>query len=160
MDANRRQLLATTALTLTPELERAIVESWQDLMPATSAWTVAERGRAREAIRAVLEGVAGVIAQGDLDDISWNRVRTLVLAHGTTAPEEAEALVRTIRVPGVEVLLHRLDKAVGLSGDERWTLQVQVGWFCDQLTREREDLDPEAMLHLLADLERDGPDLA
>jgi hypothetical protein len=160
MDAQRRQLLATTAMALLPELERAIVESWQDLLPAASAWTVAERGRARAAIRAVLEGISGVIAQGDLDDRSWERVRLLVLAHGKVEPEEAEALVRTVRVPGVELLLHRLDDEVGLNGDERWTLQVQVGWFCDQLTREREDLKPDAMLQLLADLERDGPDMA
>lgn len=160
MDAHRRQLLATTAMALLPELERAIIESWQDLLPVAAAWTVAERGRAREAIRAVLEGVAGIIAQGDLDDRSWEHIRSLLLAHGRTPPEEAEALVRSVRVPGVEVLLHRLDDAVGLSGDERWTLQVQVGWFCDQLTREREEFDPKALVRLLADLERDGPDLA
>lgn len=160
MDAQRRQILASTALSLLPGLERAIIESWRDLLPAASAWTVAERGEAREAIRAILRGVAGVIAQGDLDDRSWEDVRAMVLAQGRATPEEGEALVRTVRVPGVEALLHRLDEEVGLTGDERWTLQVQIGWFCDQLTRDREDFDPQAMQELLGDLERDGPDLA
>lgn len=160
MDAQRRQVLASTALSLLPELERVIIDSWRDLLPAAAAWTVAERGQAREAIRAVLRGVAGVIAQGDLDDRTWDDIRALVLAGGRAAPEEAEPLVRTVRVPGVEALLHRLDEEVGLSGDERWTLQVQIGWFCDQLTRDREDFDPQAMQELLGDLEHDGPDLA
>lgn len=159
MDARRRQTLATATVALLPELERAVIETWPELLPQASGWTVAERGRAREAVRASLQGIAGVIAQGDLDDRTWQRIQATVLAEGRATPEEAEALLRTVRVPGVELLLQRLDEMMHLTGDERWTLQIQAGWLCDQLTREREDFDPLALQRLLADLERDGPDL-
>lgn len=160
MDADRRERLASATVALVGELERAVVESWPDLLPLASTWTVAERGRAREAVRAVLEGIAGVIAHGDLDDRTWQRIQRTVLADGRATQDEADALLRTVRVPGVELLLQRLDDVVGLTGDERWTLQVQAGWLCDQLTRQRDESDPAALHRLLAELERDGPDLA
>lgn len=157
---DRREALAETTTALLSELRSAVIDSWGDLLPGSAEWTPEARARAIAAAQAALEGVASIIAQGDLDDHSWTQTREAVYGRGHAAYQEVEELLRTVRVVGLELLLDRLDEAHALSPDERWSLQQQTHGYCEALHRQRDEVDPETVEALLADLERDGPDLA
>jgi hypothetical protein len=158
MNIHRRRTLASAAQALLPELEAAVVASWPELLPTATSWTPAQGERARTATRAALAGLADVLAQGDLDDLSWQRLRGEVAGHGRATPDEVGELLRAVRVVGVQLLADRLRETVGLSVEERWTLQAHAGWLLDQLADARTELDPGDSDDLLAELHRDGPD--
>ncbi len=159
MDIERRRTLATTATALLPDVEQAVVDSWPDLLPAAAGWAPDAVGRARAAVRAALQAIVALIAQSDLDERSWRRVRAVVSGHGHATLDEVRDLLRTVRVVGVDLLATRLNEVVGLSEDERWELQTQAGWFADQLIGDFEDLEGAGDDHLLRDLAEGGPDL-
>ncbi len=60
---------------------------------------------------------------------------------------------------GLELLLDRLGEEHHLSPDERWSLQQETHGFCEALHRQRDEVDPETVEMLLAELERGGPDI-
>lgn len=160
MDTRRRSVLADRAAGAVDEAVRAVVDSWPDLMPVALGWSQASHTRARAAVRACLDGIVGVLAQGDLDDRTWARTHRLVFADGHATLDEAAELVRTVRVTGVDVLMRRLEADCGLSADERWILQGEIGGFCEQLVGQEDDVEPGAVDALLATLEADGADFA
>lgn len=151
--------MAATATALVPELSSAVIDSWDDLMPRAEDWSPASWERAIAAAEAALEGLVAIIAQGDLDDLSWSRTRETVYARGHATYDEVDDLLRTVRVVGLELLLDRLSEAHGLSPDERWSLQQETHGYCEALHRQRDEVDPETVEALLAELERGGPDL-
>jgi hypothetical protein len=160
MDASRRSLLARVGTALLDELEEAVAESWHDLLPAAASWGPAATQRAKRATAAALRGLLHAIEQGDLDDQAWDALRREVMGSGYATPDEVAELLRSVRIVGVELLSDRLGYYIGLSHDERWQLQREASAFCDRLLRTREELHPQALDELLAELERTGPDLA
>lgn len=160
MDPERRNQLATAALGIVPELERIVADAWPDLIPASLSWSAAARRRANNATRAALEGIVTIFQQGDLDDRTWASTRDTIFAHGAATPEEAEDLLRSVRVVGVEAMVEHLGSHYGISPDERWTMQREADAFCAQLRDEPDQIDPAAIDDLLAVLEADGPDLS
>jgi hypothetical protein len=160
MDAQRRSAVATAGSAVLGELERAVVDSWTDLMPVSRRWSPASLGRAVAASKAVLRGLLVAFSQGDIDDRSRLQVRDVLLGHGHASPDEAAELLRTVRIVGVEALADRLVELIGLTHDERWQLQREASAFCEQLLGISEDIDPDAVDMMLAELERTGPDLA
>lgn len=151
--------MAATATALLPEMRGAVIVSWDDLMPWAEGWSPAARDRATAAAEAALDGLVAIIAQGDLDDLSWARIRETVYGRGHAAYDEVDDLLRTVRVVGLELLLDRLSDAHALSPDERWSLQQEAHGYCEALHRQRDEVDPETVEALLAELERGGPDL-
>jgi hypothetical protein len=160
MDHDRRLELARLAEAHLPDLHQAVVESWCDLMPAAATWQVNQRRRAHAAARAVLAGLAVVIAQGDLEETEWRRTRETLYGRGHATPDEVDELLRSVRIVGVEGLLEILTEEAGLLPDERWTLQLQAHTFSEQLHRNRDEVDPANVQALLAHLESEGADLS
>jgi hypothetical protein len=158
VDIERRRSLAAAASALLPDIERAVVDSWPDMLPASAAWTEEIAAHARSAVRAALRGLIGVMAQGDLDDETWGHVQDEVSANGQITHDELEELLRTVRVVGVELLSDGLRRTVGLTTDERWALQAQAGWLFEQLSGGGEEIDAHRITDLLARLQHDGPD--
>jgi uncharacterized protein YgfB (UPF0149 family) len=159
MDAQRRSLISKVGAALLPELEEVVTESWNDLMPAAAHWGPVATQRAKRATAAALRGLLAAYEQGDLDDRSWELLRRDVLGRGYATAHEAEDLLRTVRIVGVELLTERLSHYIGLTHDERWLLQREASTFCERLLGGREEVDAEALDSLLAELERSGPDL-
>lgn len=145
---------------LLEEMEEAVVDSWQDMLPAAAQWRPDEFARATAASAAALRGLLIAFQQGDLDDQSWTAVRDAVFAHGLINHEEAADLLRSVRIVGVEVLADRLSYYIGMAHEERWQLQREAAAFCVTLLGNREELDPATFDHLLDELQRSGPDLA
>lgn len=135
------------------ELQAAVVQSWQDLIPAAAGWGQASRERARAASESAIAALLDVFEQGDLDDRRWAEVRDVVLAHGHASPEEASELLRAVRIVGVELLGDLLE----VSHAERWQLQQQAAAFAATLVGEEDELDAGAIDRLLEELERSGP---
>jgi hypothetical protein len=160
MDHDRRLTLADLAEQHLPELHRAVVASWTELIPAADIWTPEERRRAHSAAEATLRGLVTVIAQGDLDEESWLRTRQVISGRGVSTHQEVTELLRTVRIVGIEVLLARLDEDANLSKDERWAIQQEAHNYCEQLQGTRGEVDPSAVDALFAHLEASGPDLA
>lgn len=160
MDSGRRAAVSDAGRKVLPVLHRAVVASWPDLMPASTAWSGAATTRARAAARSALSAMIELFGQGDLEDRAWAAVRREVLADGRATAEEAADLVRTVRVIGVELLAKHLEEEVGLTRDERWQLQQEAAAFCDAVVGERPEPDAEAFDRMLADLHAQGPDLA
>ncbi len=159
MDAARRSQVVSAGATLIGRLQRAMVDSWGDLLPAASTWSPAAHDRAQMASSAALRGLLTVYEQGDLDDRSWDELRDMVLAQGHATPDEAAELLRVLRIVGVELLAERLKEMVGLNHDERWELQREASAFCAELIGAREELDAASVDAMLSQLERSGPDL-
>lgn len=159
MDAQRRSQIAERGRKLLPELHRAVVDSWPDLLPAAADWSPQSARRARRAALAALEGILLAIEQGDVSDRTWKRLRDEVFAHEKGGRDDAEQLMRSVRVVGVETLARSLAATIGLSHDERWQLQREASGFCEALLGIHDELDPAAYDALLAELQRSGPDL-
>lgn len=145
--------------TLLPAVHRAVTESWPDLLPGSADWSGAARKRARASVKAALEGIEQLVVQGDLDDRTWERTRTLVHGSGHAGREEVAELLRSVRVVGVEVLADGLEDSAGLTHAERWDLQREISAYCDELLGEDEELEQGAYSETLAELERSGPDI-
>lgn len=160
VDIERRRSLAAATAALLPEVEAAVVDSWSDLLPTSAQWPNEAVRQARRAIRAALDALAIVIAQGDLDDDTWQTVRAEVTDHGHMHEDVVLELLRTVRVAGVEHLADRLAQTVGLPSDERWSVQTQADWLFEQLAGTSEEIDPHQLAALLGELHRDGPDSA
>lgn len=160
MDADRRTEIAQAADAMLPELQEAVMDSWRDLVPASTGWTSASRARAERAARAALSGLVEMLAQGDLEDRAWERTRALLFAEGHATSDEVEDLLRSVRVVGIELLAERLAHERGLTNDERWQVQQEASAFCEQLLGTREELDENTFDEMLTALERSGPDLA
>ncbi|CAN5601776.1 hypothetical protein BH23ACT7_BH23ACT7_04390 [soil metagenome] len=159
MDTQRRAVIASGGAELLEELHADVVASWVDLLPASATWEADALARAHRASRAALAALLVVFEQGDLDDRSWDRVRTEVLAYGHASPEEAEELLRTVRIAGVERLVDLLDEGLRITQQERWELQREASAFVQELLGRREEIDAAAFDAMLADLERSGPDI-
>ncbi|MGH3665700.1 MAG: hypothetical protein ACRDU8_06375 [Egibacteraceae bacterium] len=159
MDTARRGQIAARSEAMLVDLERAVRESWTDLMPASSTWPPASQQRARAATKAALEGLLATFEQGDLDDRTWTELRDVVFAHGHATPEEAADLLRAVRIVAVDLLAQRLAADIGLTHEERWQLQRETSAFCADLLGVREEIDSSAVDQMLAELERTGQDL-
>ena len=160
MDAARRSMIAELGWGLFDDLERAVRESWTDLMPVSRHWPPASQQRARAATYAALRGMLMVFEQGDLDDRTWTELREVLLAHGHATVEEAADLLRAVRIVAVDLLSRRLARQIGLTHEEEWQLQREASAYCADLLGVREEIDSDAVDVMLAELERSGPDLA
>jgi hypothetical protein len=160
VNADRRSQIAAVGLALLGDMQDAVVESWADMLPASSTWRPDERARAEAASGAALRGMMTAFQQGDLDDRSWTDLRDVVFASGHISPDEAADLLRAVRIVGLEVLADRLVQDVGMVHEERWQLQREASSFCMTLLGNREELDPSRFDQLLSDLQRSGPDMA
>lgn len=160
MNTDRRTEIATATRSVLPRLQRAVTTSWPELLPASEAWRKASMRRARAASRAALEGLATVLEQGDLDDLSWERIRDLTHGQGHASSDEAAELLRTVRVVGVDALADELARLVGLTEQERFTLQREASVYCERLLGGVEEMGDRAYDEMLALLEREGADLA
>lgn len=158
MDAAHRARVAAAGRRLRPELLDAVADSWDDLVPDAERWDASQRRRAREAIAAALDGMVDVFERGDLDDLTWDRVREAVLEGRDQ--EDAAELLRSVRLVAVDLLADHLSRGGGLPRDARWELQREASVFCDALLGVRAVPDPAAFDDLLNDLERSGPDFA
>lgn len=159
MNADRRAELAEAIRGLLPAAQRAVTESWPDLLPVSATWSGAATKRARASVKAALDGIVPLMVQGDLDDQAWERTRHLVHGSGHAEREEVAELLRSVRVVGVEVLADGLEEHAGLTHAERWDLQREVSAYCDNLLGEDEELEQGAYSETLAELERSGPDI-
>ncbi len=130
--------------------------SWVGLWPA-KALRLRTLGGA-VASRAALEALLALFEQGDLDECTLEHARGWVLA-GTSTLDEADELLRTIRVVGVGRLAELLADRIGLTHDERWELQREASVLGPELLGDREEPGPRVIDALLAELERSGPDL-
>jgi hypothetical protein len=158
MDTDRRAEIAAVGTALLDDLHEQVVASWADLWPAAGSWSPQATMRARAAGRTALEALLTVFEQGDLDEPTLERVRTSVLA-ATRTLDEADELLRTVRVIGVGRLGDLLIERIQLSHEERWELQREASALGPALLGQREEPEARAIDALLAELERSGPDL-
>ena len=159
MDAERRTQIAAVGAALVGEMEDAVVESWDDMLPASAQWRPEEVERAKAASSAALRGMLVAFQQGDLDDRAWAELRNVVFGHGRISFEDASDLLRSVRIVGIEVLADRLIHYIGMAHEERWQLQREASSFCMTLLGSREELDPSTFDQLLSDLQRSGSDM-
>lgn len=157
MDADRRTEIATVSAALLDDLHEQVVASWIDLWPTARAQRLRIVGGAA-ASRAALEALLTVFEQGDLDEHTLEHARATVLA-GTSTLDEADELLRTIRVVGVGRLTELLADRIGLTHEERFQLQHEASVLGLELLPRREEPQPRVIDALLAELERSGPDL-
>ncbi|CAN5212317.1 MAG: hypothetical protein H0V93_00315 [Euzebyales bacterium] len=159
MDVDRRRELVATATDLLPTLEQAVTSGWGEMSRGSGSWPPEAMSRARDAVRATLEGVVMSLELGDVDEDTWVSVRDHL--ERAESPELPVAdLLRGVRVVGLETLVAHLDARCHLRPDERWTVQRQVDAFCQQLGDVEDVIDQAAVTGLLARLEADGPDVA
>lgn len=133
------------------------MSSWLGLWPAARAQRL-QTLRGAAASHAALEALLIVFEQGDLDERTLEHTRAMVLA-GTSTMDEADELLRTIRVVGVGRLTEVLVDRIGLTHEERFQLQHEASVLGPELLGLREELEPRMVDALLAELERSGPDL-
>lgn len=158
MDVQRRAELAETAAALLPEVEQVVVEAWDDLVPAARGWAPEAAAEARQAVRAVLDGLVTILAQGDLDDRAWQRLHELLNAGRRLSPDEVHEVMLALQVTGIDWLLEELSRRCALNNEERWDVTVRAQDYADRLSPVDADLDAERLHALLADLQRSGPD--
>ncbi len=158
MNTDRRAEIAAVGTALLDDLHKEVVASWTDLWPASSSWSSEVALRAQAAGRVALEALLTVFEQGDLDEPALERVRAHVLA-ATSTLDEADELLRTVRVVGVGYLGDLLAERIGLSHEERWELHREACVLGSELLGRREEPEVWAIDALLAELERSGPDL-
>lgn len=159
MEVDRRRELVATATDLLPTLEQAVISGWGEMSRGTRSWPPEAMSRARDAVRATLEGVVMSLELGDVDEDTWVSVRDHL--ERAESPELPVAdLLRGVRVVGLETLVAHLDARCHLRPDERWAVQRQVAAFCQQLGGVEDVIDQTAVTGLLARLEADGPDVA
>jgi hypothetical protein len=151
-------LVAAVGATLLDDLQREVVASWTDLWPAARSWTPERAELARAASRVALEALLTVFEQGDLDEVTLGRVRNSVLA-ATDSFDEADDLLRTVRVIGVGRLGDLLAGRIQLTHEERWELQREATALGLDLLGKRDEPEPRVIDELLTELERSGPDL-
>ncbi|MGH8898317.1 MAG: hypothetical protein ACRDZ4_15180 [Egibacteraceae bacterium] len=157
MNVDRRAEIATVGALLLDDLQNEVVASWVGLWPASRAQRLRTLSGAA-ASRAALEALLIIFEQGDLDERTLEHTRARVLA-GTSTLDEAEELLRTIRVVGVGRLTELLADRIGLTHEERFQLQREASVLGPELLGRREEPEPRAIDALLAELERSGPDL-
>lgn len=158
MDASRRAVIASAAAAALDEAQRAIVDSWADLMPEAQTWAPDAQTRGLAACRAVLEAMVEQFAQGDLEERSLAGTLAVLAADGNSTPDEVAELLRTIRIVGVDRLLAIVDEAVGLTTDERWHLHQEAWSLSEQLRGQGQVVDDEAFDALIDELFRSGAD--
>ncbi len=158
MDADRRAEIAAVGTALLDDLQAEVIASWADVWPAASSWSFEATERARAASRTALVGLLTVFEQGDLDEPTGARVRADVLA-ATSTFDEADELLRTVRVVGLGLLSDLLAERVQLTLEERWVLQREASALGPELLGRREEPEPRLIDALLAELARSGPDL-
>jgi len=159
MRAERRVELAAATRRAVPSLLKAVANSWRWLIPASLGWSRKAHQRAQTAGLATLEGLATMLEQGDLDEVAVKGIRTALAAEGHATPVEQEELLRSVRVVGLARLSDILTTEVGLTREERWTVQQEVAAYVATLLGTREEPGEEAYRTMLTDLERRGPDL-
>lgn len=159
VDADRRTAIAALGREMLDELFLAVAESWGDLLPASREWSPEGRERAERAARAALAGLLRVLEQGDLDDLTWQRVHDAIIAQGRARIDEAAELLRTVRIVGVEKLTERLQRRLGLAHEELWHIHEEADGYVQQVLNIRDEPDAAAVDRLLVELERSGPDL-
>lgn len=137
-------------------LQEEIVASWEGIWPARAPRLRTSGGAV--ASRAALEALLTLFEQGDLDECTLEHARARVLA-GTSTLDEADELLRTIRVVGVGRLTELLSDRIGLTHDERRELQREASVLGLELLGGREEPGHRVIDALLAELERSGPDL-
>jgi hypothetical protein len=157
MNADRRAEIAAAGAALLDCLQEEVVASWVGLWPSGRADHVQTLG-GMTASRAALEALLVVFEQGDLDERTLKHTRAMVLA-GTSTVDEADELLRTIRVVGVGRLTELLAERIGLTHEERFQLQHEASVLGPELLGRREEPEPWAIDALLTELERSGPDL-
>jgi hypothetical protein len=157
MNADRRAEIATVGAMLLDDLQEEVVASWVGTWPAPRAQRLGTLSGAA-ASRAALEALLTVVELGDLDERTLEHTRRMVLK-GTSSSDEANELLRTIRVVGVGRLAELLADRIGLTHEERFQLQHEASVLGPQLLGCREEPEPRAFDALLAELERSGPDL-
>lgn len=160
MDPARRTLIAAAARDAIPDLERGVVESWSDTWPASNGWSAERRRRATAAARVTLEGIVTVFQHGDLDDRSWASARESIYARVSTNPDDADELVRSVRIVGIDALLRYLGTSLRISPDERWTFEQSADAFCSQVRGAPDDIDPAAIDQLLTTMQAESPDIS
>jgi hypothetical protein len=159
VNASRRSAIRAEGIALLAELEAAVIDSWGDLLPAAQTWDPPARARAEAAARHALCALLELLGQGDLSEQAWTAAREAIFAHGHATREEAEELLRSVRVVGIDLLAGGLTERIGLTHDERWQLQQHAAAFADEILGAGDELDGASVEAMLAELQRSGVDL-
>lgn len=157
MDVDRRTEIAAVSTALLDDLQEVVVAGWAGPASPAKAQRVQALGSA-VASRAALEALLTIFEQGDLDERALTHTRESVLA-GTSTLDEADELLRTIRVVGVGWLTELLADRIGLTHEERFQMQREASVLGSELLGRREKPEPQVIDALLAELERSAPDL-
>lgn len=157
VDLHRRREIAATSAALLDDLLVEVLAGWAEGSAPGGAPHVSEH--VRSASQAALQALVTVFEQGDIDEAASEQVRDRVLA-ATADPDEADELLRTIRIIGVGRLGDLLTERIKLTAEERWLLQREAWAIGSQLLGRREAPDPQTVEELLAELAREEVDLA